>query len=182
MRRAPTKVVLEQRLRFYILPNLSDDECWLWTARRLTCGYGSLGFQKRRRLAHVWAYECWIGQIPEGFQIDHLCRNRRCINPRHLEAVTQRTNILRGTGPTALRANQTHCIRGHLLAGENLRIVRATGYRQCRVCDRLRQNKNIDNIRAGWRRYDELHREERRVAAKQRRHAKKSDTMLGMLA
>ena len=87
------------------------DECWLWTAHIDRDGYGRF----ERIGAHRWAYEFAIGPIPDGMQIDHLCRVRRCVNPAHLETVTLAENVLRGQGVTAQQARQTHCKRGHPL-------------------------------------------------------------------
>ena len=78
-------------------------------------------------------YELMVGPIPDGLVIDHVCNNRGCVRPDHLRPVTQRENILRGEGVAAKRARQTHCKRGHELAGENIRIT-STGSRQCLIC------------------------------------------------
>lgn len=83
-------------------------------------------------LAHRVAYEMLVGPIPEGKQLDHLCRQRTCWNPAHLEVVTGRENTLRGVGRTAVNAAKTHCSRGHELAGDNLYVH--DGQRKCRAC------------------------------------------------
>jgi hypothetical protein len=111
----------------------SETGCLLWTGAVAPNGYGRLG----ESAAHRFSYELWIGPIPAGLVIDHLCRVRRCVNPMHLEAVTSRENILRGVGPTAQKARQTHCKYGHELSGANLR-VRADGGRDCRRCSVIR--------------------------------------------
>lgn len=80
------------------------------------------------------SHELHKGPIPEGLVIDHLCRNRGCVNPDHLEAVTQRENILRGEGLAAANARKTHCPKGHPYSGENLYVVPSSGRRQCRIC------------------------------------------------
>jgi hypothetical protein len=89
--------------------------------------------------AHRFAYSVLVGPIPDGLQIDHLCRNEMCVNPEHLEPVTQRINMLRGTGPQAVNAQKTHCPKGHPLSGNNVyaHTVRATGTpgRRCRTCN-----------------------------------------------
>lgn len=109
--------------------------CWLWLGSEVD-GYGRFWDSNRLVMAHRWAYEHYRGPIPSGLQTDHLCRNRCCVNPWHLELVTQRENVLRGNAPAARQALQTHCIHGHLLSGNN---VRMNGRRRvCRACDRIR--------------------------------------------
>lgn len=94
--------------------------------------------------AHRLSYELHKGEIPEGLEIDHLCRNRWCVNPDHLEAVTRRENIMRGDGPKKLgelNSKKTHCKHGHPFDKENTRY-RPTGGRSCRICNRERQRKS----------------------------------------
>lgn len=100
-------------------------------------GYGMTHeIQKGKRVyvpVHRVAYEAAKGPIPEGLHIDHLCRNRACCNPDHLEAVTKRVNTLRGVGPTARNAAKTHCKWGHEFTPDNT-IWRSYGGRECRAC------------------------------------------------
>ncbi len=106
--------------------------CWVWTGAVWKGGsnrYGRFGNLR----AHRWSYEHHVGPIPEGLVIDHLCRNTLCVNPEHLEAVTDKVNILRGISPPALNALRDECKRGHPLSGDNL-VATKSGNRQCRKC------------------------------------------------
>lgn len=124
------------------------DDCWLWQGPSFeTHGnrYGALYEPKgtrrgRQVIAHRRAFELFCDDAIEGMVIDHVCRNGLCVNPAHLEAVTNRENILRGEGACAQNARKTHCLRGHPLRGANLRMRR--GRRICVECDRARQRKD----------------------------------------
>jgi hypothetical protein len=112
--------------------------CWLWTASKKRDGYGRFHFGGKNRLAHRVAYEALVGEIPKGLVTDHLCRVRQCVNPEHLEPVTDRENVLRGDTIIARQVAQTHCVHGHALAGDNVRLHRSRG-RVCRACERRRE-------------------------------------------
>ena len=117
--------------------------CWLWVAKQNGHGYGSLRVgsiagRGNNAVAHRIAYELLVGPIPEGLTLDHLCRVRNCVNPEHLEAVTHRVNILRGSGASARNAAKTHCKHGHPLVPENI-YRNPNGYRVCAKCDLARQ-------------------------------------------
>ncbi len=108
--------------------------CWLWTGARTNKGYGRFWNGQRYVYSHRWVYEQSFGAIPAGLTIDHLCRTRRCVRPNHLQPVTNRQNILRGSSPPAQNARKTHCPLGHVLADPNLYTNPKTGKRQCREC------------------------------------------------
>jgi hypothetical protein len=89
------------------------DECWAWTGRTSTKGYAVLSIKYTDWYAHRLSYTRHKGAIPEGMVIDHLCRNTECINPDHLEAVTDQTNVLRGVSPGAKATRNDACKHGH---------------------------------------------------------------------
>lgn len=108
--------------------------CWLWTGATAGGGrYGSFQYEGRVQRAHVVAWLLAGRTVPDGLVLDHLCRTTLCVNPDHLEPVSQRENVLRGTAPTSANARKTHCRRGHPLSGDNL-YVEANGGRRCRAC------------------------------------------------
>ena len=117
-------------------------ECWMWTGSRNTKGYGRFDSDGRHLMAHRVAYEMLVGPIPDGMQLDHLCRVPACVNPAHLEPVTSRENTMRGIGPSAQSAVKTHCSKGHPLSGDNLmeRMGRGRLFRDCRTC-RIAENR-----------------------------------------
>jgi len=126
-------------LGFWPKVDKTDGGCWEWLASKNIYGYGLYRNRGKQFMAHRWAYEQTIGPIPEGLDLDHLCRNRACVNPAHLEAVDRRTNLLRGETLTARNAAVTHCPRGHEYSGDNVRhrlTKRGTPVRFCRACSR----------------------------------------------
>ena len=114
--------------------------CWLWTLALNSDGYGSVSIQGVQIRAHRLSYLLVRGPVPDGMQLDHLCRVRHCLNPDHLEPVTAKTNLLRGINPWAINKRRTHCVHGHKFTPENTRL-RPDGRRQCRACDRGRPRK-----------------------------------------
>ena len=107
--------------------------CWEWKAHISQAGYGQLkGRGKKVVYAHRAVYEMLVGPIPKGLTIDHLCRNRACVNPNHMEPVTSVENVMRGQGPFAVNARKTHCKRGHEFTGDN--TYRSRKGRECRKC------------------------------------------------
>jgi len=118
------------------------ESCWLWQGARQSGGYGSFAVTSKTIVkAHRFAYEFWVGPIPDGLNLDHLCRVRNCVKPDHLEPVTQRENVMRSPVALAtLEARQTHCLRGHEFTEANTRAYR--GRRYCRECNRQRHTRD----------------------------------------
>lgn len=116
---------------------LDDNGCWIWIGYVKPNGYATFTIKpKGTQYVHRVMYELFMGSIPEGLQLDHLCRVRECVNPNHLEPVTQRENILRGVGWCAQKAAATHCAQGHPFDEENTYRY-ANGHRSCRACNRI---------------------------------------------
>lgn len=120
--------------------------CWLWLMGGCL-GYGRIRMGGVQIGAHRISYEAFIGPIPDGLEIDHLCRVRSCVNPAHLEPVTQAVNTARGNSPTAIWARESRCKRGHPLAGDNI-ARNAGGRRLCRTCRNARDRRRMGAIRA----------------------------------
>lgn len=109
-------------------------------------GYGVLWYKGKTEKAHRIAYSLFNGPLHWTLTIDHLCRNHSCINPKHLEAVSSRTNVLRGNGLAAQNAKKTHCSRGHKYEGDNVRVgVSPNGKprRTCRICIRTKNKTSL---------------------------------------
>lgn len=108
--------------------------CLLWTGPLHSSGKTGYGWFRGKALAHRAAYETFVGPIPGGLQIDHLCRVRLCVRPEHLEPVTPKVNILRSEAAGSVIARTGHCRQGHPMTGSNVYVVKATGYQRCLAC------------------------------------------------
>lgn len=118
-------------------------ECWNWKAFVHPAGYGYFQMGRgRTAYAHRVSYLFYVGPVPDGMTLDHLCRNRACVNPTHLEVVSNKVNALRGDSFSAENARKTHCKAGHPLSGENLYLKHrpnGTVSRICLTCRRAHQ-------------------------------------------
>jgi hypothetical protein len=137
---------VEPRLEKYSIPE-PNSGCHLWLAALSTDGYAQLSVQGRNRNAHIVAYELAKGPVPDGMQIDHLCRLHCCVNPDHLEAVTGSENVRRGLGPTVTRARlrmDVLCPHGHT---DVVWYIRKNGKRQkeCLTCQAIRKRARKAN-------------------------------------
>lgn len=113
--------------------------CWIWTGTLSFYGYGTMVINTKSTRVHRFSYEIHKGKIPEGLVIDHLCRNKKCVNPEHLEAVTGTENLRRGK-----EATKTHCKRGHPLVDRQ-----RNGDRYCKKCATYRARINYHKRRCG---------------------------------
>lgn len=139
-------IPMPARLRFIEKISIVDDwSCWEWTASRTPQGYGRFMLPRFGcTTAQRVAYALFVGDLRPGLTIDHRCRNRGCVNPRHLEAVPHRVNILRGNGACARNARRTRCLKGHPLA-------QGRTQRFCPTCKREEGREWMRRHRAGER-------------------------------
>lgn len=144
--------ILEQRINARLLRRPGG--CLEWQGSRTTAGYGQMWDGSRVAMVHRMSYELAKGPIPEGLDLDHLCRNRLCANPAHLEPVTRRENIMRGVAPGKVAARhkaQTHCKNGHEFTPANTYAYVRRGWimRHCRECQRIRGREYLERKRHG---------------------------------
>lgn len=137
------RMPISERFLYYVV---KTPTCHRWLGHTTKDGYGRISVLGRQCLAHRVAYELWVGAIPEGLTIDHLCGNVWCVNPAHLEAVSIRTNVLRGSGIPVQNAMKTHCPRGHTY--DNVYTVYGKVARRCRQCKNAQNRKYKAQARA----------------------------------
>lgn len=128
-------------LRFWRKVHVAQNGCWEWIGAQTNRGYGTAwvpNHNPQRASVHRLTYEIFVGPIPDSLELDHLCRNKACANPLHVEAVTHQVNCLRGD-MSGWKA--THCPAGHEYAGDNLYIRPDNGGRDCKCCKRERNRR-----------------------------------------
>jgi len=124
---------------FWDKVEVQPNGCWNWSGVQDNHGYGIFSILSKSMKAHRFTYEINKGKIPNGLELDHLCRNTSCVNPEHLEAVTHKENIMRGSGIGAKNATKIYCPKGHELKEPNLvKWYLIRGWRKCRICDNKR--------------------------------------------
>lgn len=148
---ALTEREFQRRLRRFMSKVAFLDSCWMWTGARDRRGYGTFVVSTGlRRSAYRWLYETLIGDVPEGKELDHLCRQPSCVRPDHLEPVTHLENVRRGNAGGHAQRARTHCPKGHPYSGDNLHI-RPDGGRACNECSRIHSREYQRKRRAALR-------------------------------
>lgn len=132
--------------RFEAKVDRQEGGCWVWVGALNNGGYGRFRVDNREVLAHRWSYEHFVGEIPDGLHIDHLCRTTACVNPEHLEPVTHRENVLRGIAGERMRTGV--CGRGHDLTDPEVGYTTAKGALGCRACNRELSNEGYHRRKA----------------------------------
>lgn len=129
------------------IERITESGCWIWTGCLNNKGYGQFHHNKKTTYVHRFVFEVLRFTIPDDLCIDHLCRVRCCVNPYHMEPVTNKENILRGESGHAINARKTHCYRGHEFTPANT-YIRKMGERECRKCHSEYQNRRYHAAKA----------------------------------
>jgi hypothetical protein len=164
---ARVKGLLEPEWRFWSRVRIREG-CWVWVGCRDQFGYGQISIDNVRVRVHRVSYTWLVGPVPEGLELDHLCRNPSCCNPKHLEPVTHQENMIRGNAGKWQR-DKTHCKHGHRFTEDNIMPTGKGGvFRRCRACylihietrkesrkisDKKYYNKNKERIRKQQKEY-----------------------------
>ena len=122
-----------RNIQLNVARSVDGTDCWEWQGCLTKAGYGQIRVNNKTLYTHRLMYESYKGQLLPNCEIDHLCRNRKCCNPEHLEQVTRKINQHRGYSPAGVNSRRTHCKRGHELIPKNLWNL-ASGKRQCKIC------------------------------------------------
>ena len=123
---------------------MQNDKCWLWTGARNSCGYAEIRRDGKNYKVHRIMFEMFKGTIKKGLEIDHICRVRNCVNPKHLRAVTHRINMLCGDGVGSENFKKTKCPRGHKY-NRVRKVTRKNGLKQsCRYCSICQNKQQLD--------------------------------------
>ena len=120
---------------------IAKNGCWDWQGYVDKTGYAGFLVNHKRLLVHRFSYEIFNGHIPNGITVDHICKNRKCVNPWHLDLTTRFENVQRGANKIAQNAGKLNCPQGHSYSGENLYVTKK-GFRQCKTCQKIRYRKN----------------------------------------
>ena len=130
---------VESRIRLRSQP---DGECMIYMGQRTDDGYGIVRVDRKHQMVHKVMWEAENGPVPDGLQLDHKCNNEPCWNLEHIRPLTPRENVLRSSSPASKNAKKTHCVNGHELAGDNLRLYRNKIRGVERVCRQCKRDRN----------------------------------------
>jgi len=159
----PFKSKEDRATEFFLRVEVTPSGCWNWLGGHFSDGYGTFWDNKRAVYAHKFSYEQLVGVVPIGLDLDHLCHNRGCVNPQHLEAVTHGVNVRRGLAPRLSKqrqTNKTHCPYGHPYNEINTVWVKNGRWRECRLCRKRYRQERREAIREYNREYRRTHKEQ----------------------